>query len=146
MGNVVANIAKGSIAEKVRDGANLIILILKTGVEADATLIDYDTVTALLAPAANDEPGNAGYARKTVANASVTLTVDDTNERVDVDIPDQTWTAVAAGDNWDTLVIAEDVGGGDGTRVPLTFHDFNVTTDGNDIIAQIAAAGFFRAS
>jgi len=30
--------------------------------------------------------------------------------------------------------------------VPCTLHDFAVTPDGSDITAQIAAAGFYRAS
>ena len=37
-------------------------------------------------------------------------------------------------------------GGTDSSIIPLTCHDFAVTPDGSDIIAQINAAGFFRAS
>jgi len=140
------NIAKGSIAEKIRDGANIQVLALATaGIETDAVLIDKTTVSAVVAGTTN-EVTNTGYARKSIANASVTLTVDNTNDRVDVDIADQTWTAVAAGDGWNDLVVCEDVGGADTSRVPLTQHDFVLTPDGSDITAQIATAGFFRAS
>jgi hypothetical protein len=142
--NYVFNISKGAVAEKIRDGANIQVLVLATaGIESDATLIDVDTVTALVAGTTN-EVTNGSYARKSIANASITLTVDDGNDRVDVDIADQTWAAVAAGDGWNDVVICEDVGGGDGTRVPLTQHDFVVTPDGSDITAQVAV--FYRAS
>lgn len=142
MADFVFNIAKGAIAEKVRDGANIIIVPYDVGATTDATLRDVDTLTAVLAVVT--ERAATGWGRKTVANASVTLTVDDTNDRVDIDIPDQTWTAVTAGVVTD-LGIFEDTGA-DGTRVPLTQHDFAITPDGSDVQAQIAAAGFFRAS
>lgn len=146
MADFVYNIAKGAVAEKIRDGANIVLLVLRTtNVESDATLRDKDTVSDVLS-GATDEATNTNYARKSISNGSVTLTVDDTNDRVDVDIADQTWTAVASGDNWSDIVIAEDVGGADSSRVPLTQHDFAVTPDGSDITAQIATGGFFRAS
>lgn len=157
MANFVFNIAKGRVVEyasrvNADDPANSIftILILATsGIEADATLIDVDTVTALVAGATN-EVTNSGYARKTLNQAGgITITVDDTNDRTDVDIPDQTWTAVAAGDGWNDFVTGYDsdsTGGTDANVVPMTQHDFVVTPDGSDITAQIAAAGFFRAS
>lgn len=157
MANFVFNIAKGRVAElynrvDTNDAANsaLIILVLATsGLESDATLIDVDTVTALVAGTTN-EVTNSGYARKTLTDSDITaMTPDDTNDRMDLDIPDQTWTAVAAGDGWSKLVIAYDndtTGGTDSNLIPLTAHDFVVTPDGSDITAQIAAAGFYRAS
>lgn len=140
------NIALGAIAEKIRDGANIqLIAIAASGVESDATLRDKTTVSGVFA-GTTDEATNSGYARKSISNASVTLTVDHTNDRVDVDIADQTWTGVAASPGaWSDLMICEDVGGADSSRVPLTWHDFAVTPDGSDITAQIAADGFFRA-
>jgi len=158
MPNVVFNIAKGRVAEfgsrvNANDPANSIFVILvlaTTGIEADATLIDVDTVTALVAGTTN-EVTNSGYARKTLDNATggITVTVDDTNDRTDVDVPDQTWTAVVAGDGWNDVVFAYDsdsTGGTDANVVPMTLHDFVVTPDGSDITAQIAVGGFYRAS
>lgn len=143
MANFVFNIARGSIAEKVRDGANIQILVLATaGIEADDTLNNADTVTALVSGTTN-EVTNGGYARKSIANGSITLTVDDTANTVTVDVADQTWTGIAAGDGWNDAVVCEDVGGADGTRVPLTQHDFVLTPDGSDITATIA--NFFSA-
>ena len=157
MADFVFNIAKGRVAElynrvDLNDPANsaLVILILATaGIESDATLRDVDTVTALVAGTTN-EVTNAGYARKTLTDADIAaFAPDDTNDRVDLDIPDQTWTGVAAGDGWNDFVVTYDsdtTGGTDANIVPLTQHDFVVTPDGSDITAQIAAAGFFRAS
>jgi len=157
MANQVLNIALGRVAElynrvDLNDPANsaLIILVLATaGIESDATLKDVDTVTALVAGTTN-EVTNSGYARKTLTDADiVAFAPDDTNDRVDLDIPDQTWTAVAAGDGWNDIVICYDsdtTGGTDANIVPMTMHDFVVTPDGSDITAQIAATGFYRAS
>ena len=157
MADLVFNIAKGRVAElynrvDTNDPANsaLIVLVLATaGIEADATLRDVDTVTALVAGTTN-EVTNSGYARKVLTDADiVAFAPDDTNDRVDLDIPDQTWTGVAAGDGWNDVVIAYDndtTAGTDANIVPCTLHDFVLTPDGSDITAQIAAAGFFRAS
>lgn len=158
MADLVFNVAKGKIAEYVarvnaNDPANsaIVVVALKSaGVEADGTLRDYDTLAAILA-AANDEATNTGYARKVLTNTDgVTVTVDDTNDRVDIDCPDQTWTAVqATGGAWAKLLFCYDpdtTGGSDSDIVPISAHDFAVTPDGSDIVAQIAAAGFARAS
>ena len=145
MADFVCNIAKGAVAEKIRDGANLILLVYDAGASTDDARTDAVTVTAFLAISGVVERTTNGWTRKTVANGSVTLTVDHTNNRVDVDIPDQTWTGPTSGAVTDILV-AEDAGGADGTRIPLTNHDFPITPDGSDVVAQIAAAGFYRAS
>jgi hypothetical protein len=110
---------------------------------------DRDDLTALLGGTCN-EVTNSGYARKTLTDANITMPApDDTNDRFDIDIADQTWTAVAAGSAWTDLIVCYDsdtTGGTDANIIPLTCHDFVVTPDGSDITAQIAAAGFFRAS
>lgn len=150
MADFVFNNAKGRTRGLITDGAkDLIIVLLKTA-EADATLKDYTTLSALLAAgggASNVEANFTNYARKTITNANATVTVDNTNDRVDIDIPDQTWTAAGGGTN-NTLVkmlVCTD-GANDAARIPLTSHDFAVTTDGTDVVAQINAAGFYRAS
>lgn len=156
MGNFVYNRGKGrgtEWAERVNanDPANsaFIIMVLATsGIESDATLKDKDDFAAIVSGATN-EVTNTGYARKTLSDAGgITITYDDTNDRVDVDIPDQTWTAISAGDGWNDIVIGIDfdtTAGVDADILPLTQHDFVVTPDGSDITAQIAAAGFYRA-
>lgn len=153
MADIVFNIAKGRVHQfciNVDSGspANsrlIAVPIETTGIEADATIRDYDTLSALLA-ASNNEQTTMG--RKTIAAADVTITVDDTNERVDIDLADLTWTG-ATGNAISAIVICYDpdnTGGTDADLVPLTKHDFVVTPDGSDIVAQIAAAGFYRAS
>lgn len=157
MADFVFNIAKGRVVEyfnrvDVNDPANsaLVVVVLATaGLESDATLIDFDDLAAVVAGTTN-EVTNSGYARKVLSDTDITMPApDDTNDRYDLDIADQTWTAVAAGDGWSKLLVCYDndtTAGTDANIVPLTAHDFVVTPDGSDITAQIAAAGFFRAS
>lgn len=140
MADLVFNIAKGAAAEKIRDGANIQVVVLDVGATTDATLRDDTTLSGVLGHAT--ERSTNGWARKSISNASVTLTVDQTNDRVDLDIADQTWTAVTSGASTD-LVIVEDTGA-DASRVPLTLHDFAITPDGSDVTAQVA--NFYRAS
>jgi hypothetical protein len=136
---------------KSNDPANsaLIIVAIDANGDSDATMRDRDDLAALLGGTAN-EVTNANYARKVLTDADLAaFAPDDANDRVDLDIPDQTWTAIAAGTAWTDLIICYDpdtTGGTDSSIIPLTCHDFAVTPDGSDIVAQIAAAGFYRAS
>jgi hypothetical protein len=162
MADFVFNRAKGrgtQWTEEVRASASpytnsaLIVSLWRRGASTDAALKDYDDVTALEgdANAAELVSGtNANYARKTIIDTTPTVTYDDTNEWVDVDIPDQTWTALGAGGTAITdLLIAFDndtTAGTDANQIPWTFHAFSATPDGSDLTAQIATLGFFRAS
>jgi len=148
----IFNISKGKIkyySELPATNDALIIVLLKSsGLVADATLADYDDLAALLA-GASDEADFTNYARKTIT--SVTVTVDDTNDRLDLDIADQTWTSAGGASNntLGKILVCYDpdtTGGTDSTIVPLSYHDFTATTDGNDLVATIAAAGFARAA
>lgn len=143
--NVVANISLGRVAEKVADDATKIGILLLKVVEADSTLRDYDTVAAILA-GSNTEANFTNYARKT--SITGTVTVDDTNNWVDVDVPDQTWTVAGGATNNSIvkLVTFYEDAAADATRIPLTLHSFDVTTDGSDLLAQIASTGIFRAT
>lgn len=157
MADFVFNIAKGRVAElynrvDTNDPTNsaLVVVVLATsGIETDAVLKDKDTLADVVAGTTN-EVTNTNYARKVLTDADLAaFAADDTNDRVDLDIPDQTWTAVAAGDGWSKLLVCYDsdtTAGTDANIVPLTAHDFVITPDGSDITAVINAAGFFRAS
>lgn len=155
MGNFVYNISLGRVVElanRVENnspaGCELVVAVLATaGIESDATLKDLDTFSQVVAGTTN-EVTNTGYAKKVLTATDVVITVTDGSDVVDVDIPDQTWTAVAAGDGWNDIVISYDPVGSQvhTDMVPMTQHDFVVTPDGSDITAQIAASGFFRAS
>lgn len=126
-----------------------ITVLATTGLESDAVLKDKEDLAAVVSGTTNFVT-NTGYARKTLTDADiVAFAPDHANDRVDLDIPDQTWTGVAAGDGWSRFVISYDsdsTGGTDANIVPMTSHDFVATPDGSDITAQINAAGFFRAS
>jgi hypothetical protein len=140
----VFNIAKGAAAEKARDDATKFGFLLIKTAESDALMKDRATVATVVAN--STEATFTNYARKTGVTA--TLTVDTANDRVDLDIPDQTWTTAggASNDTLAKLVIFYEEAAADATRVPISAHDFVVTTDGSDLTAQIATAGFFRAS
>lgn len=139
MADLTFNIAKGMGAYyaslPAANDALIVIPLEATGIEADATLKDYDNVSALLAGTTNEQT-TAG--RKTVT--SVTVTVDDTNDRVDIDIADQVWTALT-GNAIGALLIAYDpdtTTGTDSTLVPITKHDWAITPDGSDVTATVA--------
>lgn len=157
MADLVFNIAKGRVAElynrvDLSDPTNAVLVVIAYNSTAtDAVIKDLDTVSAIEADANTAEATNSGYARKVLTDADlVAFAPDDTNDRVDLDIPDQTWTAVAASPGaWTDLAICYDndsTAGTDANIIPCTWHDFIVTPNGGDITAQIAAAGFFRAS
>lgn len=146
MADGVFNIAKGAFAEKFRDGAaNGIVLLMKAN-ETETTLVDRDELNALFAEAGNTEADATSYARKT--GLTGTITVDDSNDRVDVDIPDQTWSPLGNGTNntLTKLVVAYEESAAETGRIPLSHHDFALTTDGSDVTAQFNAAGFARAA
>ncbi len=87
MSDFVFNIAKGRHAHYASlPGTNdaLVLVLLKTA-EADAALKDHDTLTSILG-GTSDEADFTGYARRTLA--SVTVTVDDTDDEVVVDAAD----------------------------------------------------------
>lgn len=147
MANFVFNIAKGKVAHyatlPAANDALIAVPIETTGIVSDATMIDYATLSDLLAGASNEQ---TTMGRKTLA--SVAVTVDNTNDRTDVDFADPVW-AGATGNAISALVICYDpdtTGGTDADIIPLTKHDFVVTPNGGDITGVVNAAGFFRAS
>lgn len=142
MADLVFNIAKGAFVEKIRDGAsNLGILLLKAA-DTDDAMRDCESVSALLSTDAQ-EADDASYARKT--GLTGTITVDHTNNRVDADLPDQTFSALEGDAIVDAVVFYEE-DTDDGDRIPLTLHDFAITPDGSDVELVFNAAGFARAS
>ena len=157
MADGVFNISKGRVAEfhervnnnDPTNSALIVVLLASTGLEADATLKDYDTLGAILA-AANDEATNTGYARKTLTDADIAaITTNDTSDRNEADIADQTWTSVSNDGTGaiGKLLICYDsdtTGGADTAIIPLTYHDFTVTPNGGNIVASIS--DYFRAS
>ncbi len=155
MADGVFNIAKGRVNELhdiVDGGTGSLIVVLLKAAQADGTLEDYDTLSAVLA-AANTEADFTNYGRKELVAAGISAsTVDDTNNWRYATIPDQTWTTAGGATN-NTLVkmlICYDPDGSgtgtDTTVVPMTHHDFAITTNGGDLTADVGANGYFRAS
>ena len=136
MADFVFNVAKGSAGEFARDDATKFGILLLKVAESDATLKDYDTVAAILA-GSNTEADFTNYARKTALTA--TRTVDDTNDRVDLDLADQTWTSAGGASNNSIvkLIVFYEESASDAGRIPVTCHDWAVTTDGSDQTATI---------
>lgn len=154
MADGVFNIAKGRTIEFYNRVENndpstsaLVVVLLKV-VEADDTLNNHDDLGALLG-GSNTEAAFTGYARKVLTDTELAAlpAPDDTNNWFQVDIPDQTWTPTSSETMVKLLVCYDaDTGGGtDANIIPLTFHDFAVTTD-SEFTAVINANGFFRAS
>ena len=145
MSNVVFNVAKGRLAYyaslPLANDALIAVPIQATGIVSDATMIDYATLAALLAGGSTEQ---TTMGRKTLSG--VTVTVNNTSDRVEVDCADVTWTA-ASGSAVAAFVIAYDPDTGtstDSTRIPLVKADVTLTPDGSDFTLTIA--DFYRAS
>jgi hypothetical protein len=146
MGNIVFNVALGRVAYyaslPATNDALIMVPLEATGLVDDATMRDYDTLSDILAGATNEQTSN--MTRKTLG--SVTVTVNDTDNRVDLDCADVTWTA-ATGNAVGAVVICYDpdtTGGDDTTLIPLTMHAVAMTPDGSDYTLTIT--DFARAS
>lgn len=153
------NIAKGRAAElHHRVDANdpstsvlVIVLLAYTNLVADATMKDYDTLSAILA-GTTDEATNTGVSRKILTDTDISdFTVDDTNDWTLADVPDQVWTSVANDGTGRIggLVVCYDPVAGSGTDadlVPLTYQPFDVTPNGGNITATIDSNGYFKAA
>lgn len=150
MAALIPNAAKGRVARyadlpAANDGL-VWVLLVAAGLVSDATLRDYDTLADVLA-GASDEATFTGYARQ--AATSVSVTVDDANDRVDVNADDALWapaTAQALGKIG--LAYDPDIAGGtDADLIPLFWDDFVLTTvNGIGALYVVNAAGFARAS
>jgi hypothetical protein len=145
MATITFNIALGKVAyyaslPAANDGLVLIALE-SSGLEADSVLRDKDDFAAVVAGTTNEQ---TTVGRKTLA--SVTSTVDDTNDRVALDAADVTWTA-PTGNAIGALVICYDpdtTTGTDADLIPLTKHDLTWSPDGNNFTLSIN--DFFRAN
>lgn len=155
MADFVFNIAKGRVVElfnrvDTNDPTNsaLIIVPVDVGATSDATIMDFDTLAAVTGGGVTERT-TGGWNRKTLTDIDITMPApDDTNNRYDIDIADQTWTAVSAGTVTDLLICydSDTTSGTDANIIPLCQYDFAIAPDGSDVTVQINAAGFFRAS
>jgi len=157
MANGPFNVAKGRAIEfylrvEGNDPAgSRFLLVLATGAATDATLRDYETLSALLGDAGVTEATFTSYVRKPLTDADLAADPgpDNTNDRYDVTLPDTTWTAAGNGTNntLTRLFVCFDPTGSaaDTAIIPVAFHDFAVTTNGGDLTADFGAV-WYRAS
>lgn len=155
MADIVFNIAKGRVVElfnrvDTNDPTNsaLIIVPVDVGATTDATIKDFDTLSAVTGGGVT-ERSTGGWSRKTLTDSDITMPApNDSNDSYDIDIADQTWTGVSAGTVTDLLICydSDTTGGTDANIIPLVMLDFPITPDGSDVVAVINASGFFRAS
>ncbi|MGW2209913.1 hypothetical protein [Streptomyces sp. NPDC001781] len=138
MANIVFNIAKGRLAAyadlPLTNDALIMVPLAAAGLGTDGTLMDCATLTAVKANATEQTT----LGRKTLTG--VTVTVDNANDRVNIDCADVTWNATA-GAAIGAVVICYDgdtTAGTDADIVPLTKHDVSMTPDGSDFTLTIS--------
>jgi hypothetical protein len=123
--------------------ALLIVFLETTGLEADATLKDYDALDALLAGASNEQTNQA----RKVITTLVTSVVDDTNDKFWIDIADQVYTALNGNAISKTLFCydGDTTTGTDANIRPVTGHDTVFDPDGTDVTLTINVLGLCAA-
>lgn len=153
-GEFTFNIAKGRVVEYYNRVKNndpstsaLVLIPLSVG-DTEANRQDDDNVSVFLAATPNEQTGG-GWVRKTLTDAELAAfpAPNDTNNRYDVAVPQVTWTSPTAGSDTVALLVAydADTGTGDDTNlIPLTYHGFAVTADGNNVVLNVG--NFFQAS
>jgi hypothetical protein len=150
-----ANIARGRIVElynrvKLNDPNTAVFRVdLLKVAQAAATIVDHDTLAALLA--ANTVANFTNYVVKTVDDAALATmpAPDDVNERMVLQFPNVTWTSAggALNNNLVMAVIsyAPDPSGATTTMVPCRMFDYVETTTGSSITITFPN-GFYQST
>jgi hypothetical protein len=147
------NVSKHKIGyywEQAALGGNRSIqILLMKGKEADGTLSDRDNLGAILGAASNVESDFTNYIRKQAAGGDLDTTIDDSGNRVLLDLPDQTWADAGGSTNnaLSTVLLCYDPDttvNDNGNVIPLLSLDITATTDGNDLIVRFHADGAAR--
>ena len=152
MANFIFNNTKGrdvAFIDNVNNdspvNSGLVVLLLKTA-EADEALRDYDDLAALLA-GSSVEADFTNYARKVLTDTDgITVNVNDSTNTVSIDIPDPVWASAGGTlDNTTAKLImgydSDTTSGTDSNIIPMYAYDFVATTNGNNLTAQVNAAG-----
>jgi len=154
MADGVCNIAKGRAKEyydRVKSNdptGSVLTLILFTGTEADDDIEAFDDIAALLAGTLA-RPTDGSYVDKDLTDVDLAATPapDDSADDNSYTLPNTTWTALAGGESITRMVVCYDDTGAsaDAALIPLTFHDFVLTSNGSDVTAQFGADVFTAA-
>ncbi|MEQ1675068.1 MAG: hypothetical protein ABL876_00125 [Chitinophagaceae bacterium] len=157
MADGVFNIAKGRFGELFNrvdsnDPANSVLVVsLYSTVSADDTLNDATTL-AVVVSGGSTEATFTNYARVIWTDTNIALgSPDNTNNRFDYPAPNPIWTSAGGATNntLAKLVISYDsdsTGGADSAIIPMTYHDFVITTNGGNLTGTVNGSGFGRAA
>lgn len=150
MADLIFNVAKGRHVEwyhrvDSNDPANsaLIVVPVDVGATSDATIIDFDTLAAVLGGGVT-ERNASGWNRKTLTDVDLAAIVpDDTNNWFQYAIPDQTWDPGPTAGNVTDLLLCYDndtTAGTDANILPIAILDFVILADGSVVVADVGAA------
>jgi hypothetical protein len=145
MGNITFNIVLGKPAAlaalPAASDALYVVPLEASGLEADSVLRDKDTLADVVSGSTNEQ---TSVGRKILSG--VTVTVNDSLDRVEIDAADVTWTS-PTGNAIGAMVICYDPDTGTGTDadlVPIVKADVAWSPDGSTYTLSIS--DFFRAS
>ncbi|WP_069765967.1 hypothetical protein [Streptomyces sp. LUP47B] len=145
MANFTFNVALGRAAAlaalPAASDALILIPLESSGLETDAVLKDKDTFADVVSGTTNEQ---TTVGRKTLTG--ITVTVNDTLDRVEIDAADVSWTS-PTGNAVGALVVCYDpdnTTGTDADLIPVTKADATWSPDGTTFTLNIA--DFFRAS
>lgn len=139
MADIAFNVAKGRHAHyaslPATNDALILVFLELTGLVDDATMIDYDTLAAVLAGASNEQ---TTLGRQTLAGVSVT--VNDTDNRVELDANDVVIANPTGNDTGAALICydPDTAGGTDSDIIPLSKHDYVLTPEGDQLTVGIS--------
>lgn len=149
MAPFVFDYAKGRWAEKYLlpiGGDNIVIVLLQSsGLQADATLNNHQTLSALLA-AGNTEATFTNYARKVLSAVDLSVAVNTGTGITTVGLTaNQIWTSAGGALNNAlgafVTCYRQTSATPDSGILPLTKHDFAVTTTGVNLQATVTSIG-----
>lgn len=119
------------------NSAFVLVALAATGLEIDAVLKDYDSLSVLLA-ASNNEVTNAGYSRIVITDTGIiAYTVDDSNDEIRLPLANQTFASIVAGDSWRKLLLCYDsdtTAGTDANIIPVKYFDVLSPVTGQAIV------------
>jgi len=126
------------------DTSTLKLILLGTGTaytyNPDDTAVDAGTGSDMQSSeinVTNYTPGWGGSGRKT---ATITMQVNNTSDRIEIAIADQTWTALGAGDSLAAVVLVKEGAANDTQSIPIAYFDCTDTPlNGSDITLDFLA-------
>lgn len=139
--------AKGRFIEKallpVGTDSLVVVLLQSSGLQADATLKNYQTLGTLLA--SNTEATFTNYTRQVLSAASITVAFNTGTSVASLDTSDQVWNAAGGATNNTLgkflLCYRPTSSSLDSAVLPLTGHDFSATTTGGLLTAAVPSIG-----